>query len=34
MSKPQTLLCYICGREYGLSSLSIHAPQCKEKFEK
>jgi hypothetical protein len=24
-------MCYLCGRDYGLSSLKIHLPQCKLK---
>ena len=31
--KPQAVLCYICGREYGTKSISIHEPQCLKKFE-
>ncbi|CAK83266.1 unnamed protein product (macronuclear) [Paramecium tetraurelia] len=31
-SRPKTLVCYICGREYGSKSLGIHIPQCKEMF--
>ncbi|CAD8135043.1 unnamed protein product [Paramecium octaurelia] len=30
--RPKTLVCYICGREYGTKSLGIHIPQCKEMF--
>ncbi|KAK2945857.1 putative Zinc finger protein [Blattamonas nauphoetae] len=30
--RPRTLVCYICGREFGTSSLEIHQKQCKEKF--
>lgn len=30
--KPPTVACYICGREYGSKSLSIHEPQCLKKF--
>lgn len=25
-SRPKTLVCYICGREYGTKSLGIHIP--------
>ena len=25
--------CYICGRDFGSSSLSIHEPQCMKKWE-
>ena len=31
--KPPTVVCYICGREYGSKSISIHEPQCLKKFE-
>uniref|UniRef100_S4RA66 C2HC/C3H-type domain-containing protein n=1 Tax=Petromyzon marinus TaxID=7757 RepID=S4RA66_PETMA len=31
--KPRTLICYICGREFGTKSLSIHEPQCLEKWK-
>lgn len=31
--RPPTVLCYICGREYGSKSISIHEPQCLRKFE-
>ena len=31
MQKP-TVVCYICGREYGTHSISIHEPQCLKKF--
>ena len=27
-NKPPALLCHICGREYGTTSLAIHLPQC------
>ena len=26
-------MCYICGREYGTSSLEIHLKTCKKKWE-
>lgn len=26
--KPALLVCYLCGRQFGTSSLSIHRPQC------
>ncbi|XP_063956234.1 zinc finger protein 474-like isoform X1 [Lytechinus pictus] len=32
-SKPRTLVCYICGREFGSKSLPIHEPQCLEKWK-
>lgn len=31
--KPKTLICYICGREFGTTSLAIHEPQCLEKWK-
>ena len=30
---PPTVVCYICGREYGTKSIAIHEPQCLKKFE-
>lgn len=29
-----TLVCYICGREFGTRSISIHEPQCLEKWKR
>ncbi|XP_063088523.1 zinc finger protein 475 isoform X2 [Cavia porcellus] len=29
---PPTVVCYICGREYGTKSISIHEPQCLKKW--
>ena len=26
--KPQLLVCYLCGQQFGTSSLNIHTPQC------
>ncbi|XP_066459210.1 zinc finger protein 474-like [Eleutherodactylus coqui] len=31
--KPRTLICYICGREFGTKSLPIHEPKCLEKWK-
>eukprot|EP00913_Durusdinium_trenchii_P010964 g10290.t1 len=31
-SKPQMLMCYLCGREFGSRSLPIHVPQCEKKW--
>ncbi|XP_076350119.1 zinc finger protein 474-like [Tachypleus tridentatus] len=31
---PRTVICYICGREYGTKSLPIHEPQCLEKWKR
>ncbi|KAM4709423.1 zinc finger protein 474-like [Discoglossus pictus] len=30
---PKTLVCYICGREFGTKSLPIHEPKCLEKWK-
>ncbi|XP_004384327.1 zinc finger protein 474 [Trichechus manatus latirostris] len=30
--RPPTIVCYICGREYGTKSISIHEPQCLKKW--
>jgi hypothetical protein len=27
------MVCYICGREFGSKSISIHEPQCLEKWK-
>ena len=27
------VMCYICGREFGSASISIHIPQCEKKWE-
>lgn len=27
------MVCYICGREFGTKSISIHEPQCLEKWK-
>lgn len=32
-ARPKTLVCYICGREYGTTSLEIHLKACKKKWE-
>ena len=31
-ARPGTVICYICGREYGSRSISIHEPQCIKKW--
>lgn len=31
--KPKTVVCYICGREFGTKSIDIHEPQCMRKWE-
>ncbi|XP_067886013.1 zinc finger protein 475-like isoform X2 [Heterodontus francisci] len=30
--RPRTVICYLCGREYGTTSISIHEPQCLKKW--
>eukprot|EP01012_Entosiphon_sulcatum_P044005 TRINITY_DN584_c0_g1_i1.p1 TRINITY_DN584_c0_g1~~TRINITY_DN584_c0_g1_i1.p1 ORF type:complete len:638 (+),score=65.52 TRINITY_DN584_c0_g1_i1:1565-3478(+) len=30
-AKPQLLVCYLCGQQFGTSSLAIHQPQCYQK---
>ena len=32
-ARPGTVICYICGREYGSRSISIHEPQCLKKWK-
>uniref|UniRef100_A0A8B9GS92 C2HC/C3H-type domain-containing protein n=1 Tax=Amazona collaria TaxID=241587 RepID=A0A8B9GS92_9PSIT len=32
MVRPCFKICYICGREFGSQSISIHEPQCLEKW--
>ena len=32
-TKPKSLVCYICGREFGTASLEIHMKTCKKKWE-
>ncbi|VEL31280.1 unnamed protein product, partial [Protopolystoma xenopodis] len=29
---PITVVCYICGREFGTQSIDIHEPQCLKKW--
>lgn len=29
---PQTIVCYLCGREFGKASIAIHEPQCLQKW--
>jgi zinc-finger of a C2HC-type len=31
--RPKTLICYICGREYGTASLEIHLKACRKKWD-
>ena len=31
--RPKTVVCYICGREFGTASISIHEPQCLKKWK-
>ncbi|VDK65263.1 unnamed protein product, partial [Anisakis simplex] len=30
---PPTVICYICGRQFGSRSIEIHIPQCLKKWE-
>ena len=30
--KPVAVVCYICGREFGTKSITIHEPQCLKKW--
>ncbi|XP_012303859.1 zinc finger protein 474 [Aotus nancymaae] len=32
-ARPRTVICYICGREFGTLSLPIHEPKCLEKWK-
>lgn len=32
IKRPKTLICYICGREYGTKSLEIHLKACEKKW--
>jgi hypothetical protein len=31
-SRPRMIRCYLCGKEYGSKSISIHQPQCKQRW--
>ncbi|GLV43427.1 hypothetical protein CBL_03969 [Carabus blaptoides fortunei] len=31
---PRTVICYICGREFGTASLPLHEPKCLQKWER
>lgn len=31
-ARPPTVICYICGREFGSKSVGIHEPQCLKKW--
>ena len=33
MASRPTVICYICGREFGSKSISIHEPQCLKKWQ-
>lgn len=33
MPKPQTVVCYICGREFGSYSINVHERQCAKRWE-
>ena len=30
--RPPAVFCYICGRQFGTKSISIHEPQCLKKW--
>ncbi|KAH0949479.1 hypothetical protein HN011_005313 [Eciton burchellii] len=32
LSQKKTITCYICGRDFGTSSITIHEPQCLKKW--
>ena len=32
VARPRTVVCYICGREFGSKSIGIHEPQCLKKW--
>jgi hypothetical protein len=32
-SRPRGIICYICGKEYGTTSIDIHLKTCKKKWE-
>ena len=31
---PRFLICYICGRQFGSTSIEIHHPQCLSKWHR
>ena len=31
--RPRTVVCYLCGREFGTQSIGIHEPQCLKKWQ-
>ena len=33
VSRPKALICYICGRQYGTTSLKIHLKTCQKQWE-
>lgn len=33
MKRPKTIICYICGKEYGSMSLPIHIKSCIKKWD-
>ena len=33
VQRPKTLVCFICGREYGTKSLEIHIKTCEKKWD-
>lgn len=32
MNRPKAIMCFICGREYGTTSLKIHIKSCEKKW--
>lgn len=33
LSRPQSVTCYLCGRDFGTASIEIHLKTCKKKWE-
>eukprot|EP00466_Bigelowiella_natans_P004961 jgi/Bigna1/90719/estExt_fgenesh1_pg.C_770093 len=34
MRRPKAVVCYLCGQQYGTTSIKIHIPQCQKLFVK
>ena len=32
--RPNAVVCYLCGQQYGTASIGIHIPQCQDKWLK
>ena len=32
--RPKSVVCYVCGQQYGTASISIHVPRCIDKWQK